>query len=146
VEGRRAHARRDDPAAEGGTGRLRGAGLAWLCVAKYIAAPSALLQPMMTGPAAYRFAVGLALVATLLLAWMSLGVGVIGADGDPANLMYAGVIGVGVVGAFAAHFRSRGMARALSAMAIAQALVGVIALVGRLGYPYSGPLELVGLT
>jgi hypothetical protein len=30
---------------------------------------------------------------------MVLGVGAIGADGDPANLMYAGVLAVGIVGA-----------------------------------------------
>jgi hypothetical protein len=35
------------------------------------------------------------------------------------------------------------MARALTATALAQALVGVIALLARLGEPASGPLEIV---
>ncbi len=100
---------------------------------------------MSTDQTAYRAAVGVAIAAALILAWLSLGVGIIGADGDPANLMYFGVIAVGVVGAFLARFQPLGMARALFATALAQALVGAIALVARLGYPYSGPLELVGL-
>ena len=82
---------------------------------------------------AYRFAAGVALAAALLLVWLSLGVGIIGADGDPANLMYFGVLAVGIVGAIVARFRSHGMARALFATALAQALVAVIALIFGLG-------------
>jgi hypothetical protein len=90
----------------------------------------------------YRFAAGLALAASLLLIWLSLGVGIIGKDGDPANRMYFGVLAVGVLGALLARFQPRGMARALSAMALAQALIAVFALTAGLGYPWSGPLEL----
>ena len=39
-----------------------------------------------------------------------------------------------------------GIALAAAAMPLAQALVGAIALIARLGYPYSGPLEILGLT
>ena len=77
---------------------------------------------------AYRAAVGLALAGALLLVWMSLAVGIIGVDGDPADLLYGGVIAVGVVGAFMAHFQPRGMARALLAAAAVQTLVAIIAL------------------
>ncbi len=91
----------------------------------------------------YRFAVGLALAASLMLVWLSLGVGIIGADGDPANRMYFGVLAFGIIGALIARFRPRGMARALIAMALVQALITAIALVARLGYPWSGPLELL---
>src|SRR5688572_18939589 len=48
---------------------------------------------------AYRSAIGLALAAACMLVWLSLGVGIIGADGDPANLMYFGVLAVGIIGA-----------------------------------------------
>ena len=92
---------------------------------------------------AYRFAFALALGAAFLLVWVSLGVGLIGADGDPANAMYAGVIAVGVIGALVSRLERRGMARTLVAMALAQAVVGAIALVGGLGRPWSGPLEIV---
>ena len=97
------------------------------------------------GNIAYRFAVGVALAAAFILVWLSLGVGVIGADGDPANLMYFGVLAVGIIGALLARFRSHGMARALFAMALAQALVAAIALIARLGLPWSGPAELLAL-
>jgi hypothetical protein len=97
---------------------------------------------METDDNAYRFAVGIALAAAILLVWLSLGVGIIGGDGDPANLMYFGVLAVGIVGALIARFRPRGMARALFATALAQASVVAIALIAGLGYPWSGPLEL----
>ena len=90
----------------------------------------------------YRFAVGVSLAAALILVWLSLGVGIIGRDGDPANIMYLGVIAVGIIGALIARFRSRGMSRALLAMALAQTAVAAIALAAGLGLPYSGPLEL----
>lgn len=90
----------------------------------------------------YRFAAGVALAAALILVWLSLGVGIIGRDGDPANLMYFGVLAVGIIGALVARFRPLGMARALFATALAQTSVAVIALVAGLGYPWSGPLEL----
>jgi hypothetical protein len=100
---------------------------------------------MSSARSAYRYGVGVALAAALLLAWLSLGVGIIGADGDPANRMYFGVLAVGLLGSLVARFRPRGMARSLLATAVAQGLVAVIALVAGLGRPWSGPLELVCL-
>jgi hypothetical protein len=85
------------------------------------------------GNTAYRAAVGVALAAAFLLVWINLAVGIIGDSGDLANLMYIGVLAVGIIGAIVARFRPRGMARALFAMAIAQASVAVIALIFGLG-------------
>ncbi|HYX36833.1 MAG TPA: hypothetical protein VE954_27310 [Oligoflexus sp.] len=90
----------------------------------------------------YRFAVGIALASAMILVWLSLGVGIIGRDGDPANIMYFGVLAVGIIGALMVRFRPLGMARTLLAMALAQTLVAVIALTAGLGRPWSGPLEL----
>ena len=98
-----------------------------------------------TGDTAYRAAVGVALAAAFLLVWMNLAVGIIGDSGDPANLMYVGVLAVGGVGAIVARFRPHGMARALFATALAQASVAVVALVAGLGSLGSGPLEIVAL-
>ena len=81
------------------------------------------------GNIAYRAAVGVALAAAFLLVWMNLAVGVIGTSGDPANLMYIGVLAVGIIGAIIARFQPHGMARALFATALAQMLVPVIALI-----------------
>ena len=81
------------------------------------------------GTTAYRAAVGIACAAGLLLVWINGAVGIIGSEDNPANLLYAGVLAVGFIGAFFARFRPRGMFRALVATALAQALVPVIALV-----------------
>ena len=94
---------------------------------------------------AYRFAMGVALAAAFILVWLSLGVGIIGQDGDPANLMYFAVLAVGIIGAISARLQPEGMARALFAMALAQALVAAIALIAGLGRPWSGPAELLVL-
>jgi hypothetical protein len=97
------------------------------------------------GNLAHRVAVGVALAATLILIWLNLAVGLIGTEGDRANLMYVGVLAVGIIGAVIARFQPHGMARALFATALAQALVVVIALVYGLGSPVSGPLEILAL-
>lgn len=98
---------------------------------------------MNTNRTACRYAFALALGASFLLAWVSPGVGLIGADGDPANAMYIGVFAVGGIGALASRLRPLGMARTLVGMAVAQAVVASIALFGGLGRPWSGPLEIV---
>ena len=85
---------------------------------------------------AYRAAVGIAVAAALLLVWVNLAVGIIGNEGNPANLMYIGVLAVGIVGAVIARFQPHGMARALLAMALAQILVAVIALITGLGHTF----------
>jgi hypothetical protein len=92
------------------------------------------LAARMTGSGAYRAAVGVALAAAFILVWMNLAVGVIGTEDNPANLMYGGVLAVGIIGAVVARFRPHGMARALVATALAQASVAVIALIGGLGH------------
>jgi peptidoglycan/LPS O-acetylase OafA/YrhL len=83
-------------------------------------------------------------VATaLILVWTNLAVGLIGSGDNPANWMYFGVLVVGIIGALVARFRPRGMARALFVTALAQVLVAAITLVAGLGYPLSGPLEIL---
>ncbi|MFP5352108.1 MAG: hypothetical protein ACLGIB_06055 [Actinomycetota bacterium] len=76
----------------------------------------------------YRGAAVLGGIAALLLIWLSLGVGILGADGDRANLMYAAVVLVGVVGSLAVRFDARGMAGVLATMAATQAAITAIAL------------------
>ena len=87
----------------------------------------------------YRFAVGVALMAAFLLVWINLAVGIIGEPDDFANLMYIGVLAVGIVGAFIARFQPYGMTRALFATALAQALVAVITALAGLGSPVTPP-------
>ena len=112
---------------------LVGAGLTYKLVARKM------------GNIAYRAAVGAAVATALLLVWMNLAVGLIGNEDNPANLMYFGVLAIGIIGAIIAHFQPQGMARALFATALAQVLVAVIALIAGLGSPENGPLEIVAL-
>ena len=60
--------------------------------------------------------------------------------------MYVGVLAIGIIGAVVARFRPHAMARALVAMALAQALVAVIALIaGKDEVPSSSVDEILGL-
>ena len=108
--------------------------------------PATLEAARRTHKMAYRSAVGVAIAAALLLYWIIGAVGLIGVDGDRADMMYLGVFAVGILGAAIARLRPHGMARVLLAMALAQALVAVIALfAGKHQAPISSVHEIVGL-
>ena len=83
--------------------------------------------------AAYRMGLGIAVGMALVTLWVNGAVGVIGDEDNPANLMFVVVLAIAVVGAFVANFKAAGMARAMTATAAAQAVVGAIALAGRMG-------------
>jgi hypothetical protein len=68
-----------------------------------------------------------ALAGAFLLIWINGAVGIIGSEQEDANLLYGGVLGAALIGASAARFRPAGMALAMSATALAQALVPVVA-------------------
>ena len=66
--------------------------------------------------AASRWATGFALVAAFLIVWLNAAAGLIGIeDDDPANLLYVGVLAIGLIGAIVARFQPGGMARAMFA-------------------------------
>lgn len=98
---------------------------------------------MTTERSTWRLALGVAIGATLLLAWLALGVGIIGADGDPANRLYLGVAGAGILGALIVRLRPGGMAVVALGVALAVAAVGGYAILAGLGRPFSGALELL---
>jgi len=77
---------------------------------------------------AYRAAVGVALATAFILIWINLAVGIIGTENNPENFIFVGVLGVAIVGAIIARLRPHGMAVALVATAIAQALVAAVTL------------------
>lgn len=81
-----------------------------------------------SGSLAYRAGAGLAVAAAFLLIWVNGAVGFLGSEDNPANLMFAGVIAIAVLGSVIARFRAAGMAWAMFAAAAAQVSVGVIAL------------------
>ena len=80
----------------------------------------------------YRLAVGLALVATLILFWAIGAVGLLGPEigRNTADLIYLGVPAVGVIGAIVARCRPREMARAMFATALAVVSLPVILVAG----------------
>ena len=84
---------------------------------------------------ASRAAAALAALNAFLLVWINLAVGFIGDEGNPANLLFAGVLAVALTGAIAARFRPQGMAIAMASAAAAQLLVAVIAFVADLASP-----------
>jgi hypothetical protein len=75
------------------------------------------------GAWSYKAGLGVALVAGFALGWSNM---VHVADsGNPANLMYYSVLGVGAVGAWLARLKARGLALTLFAMAATLALIAV---------------------
>lgn len=97
-----------------------------------------------SGSIYYRAGAGVAVAAAFLLIWVNGAVGFLGDENNPANLMFAGVIAIAVLGSLLARFRPGGMARAMFVTAAAQILVGVVALALGLGSPgYDGLYEVV---
>ena len=95
---------------------------------------------------AYRAAGAAALGSGLLLLWSNLAVGLIGSEDERANLMYFGVLAVGIAGAFIARFQPQGMAVALFATAAAVGLVAAIALAAGMDeYPESSVMEILAV-
>lgn len=90
-----------------------------------------------SGKLAYRLGVGLALATGFLLIWANGAVGIIGSEDNPINLLYFLVVFIGIIGAFAARFQSWGLSLTMFTMAIAQATVAAIAIIG--GYYQSPP-------
>lgn len=111
-----------------------GTGFAYILVTR-------VLTPHMKDNMIYRVAVGFALFTGLFLIWVNGAVGIIGSEDNPINVLYFGVIATGIIGALLARFRSQGMMFTMSAMAITQALVTTIALVG--GYYQSPPSSVI---
>ncbi len=76
----------------------------------------------------YRAAFGIGLLGAFLLFWVNGAVGIIGNEGQPANLLYVAVFLVGLVGSLLARFKAKGMSMTLFAAAFTQMLVPVVAL------------------
>jgi hypothetical protein len=108
--------------AENGGGRRRSR---WRIASWAVAALIVLLAPLVAMQFSDEWDWGLA--AALLLVWINAAVGIIG-DDEAINLIYFGVLVVGLIGAYLARFEPQGMARVSLAMAIAQMLAPVIVL------------------
>jgi hypothetical protein len=85
------------------------------------------------GNVAHKAAVGIAVAAGLFLIWVNLAVGMIGDEGNPANLMYILVLFVALVGAAIARFEPRQASIAMFVTAGAHVIIAAIALIAGLG-------------
>lgn len=96
--------------------------------------------------ASYILAAASAVGAAVFPFYIELAVGVIDPPGGPFVGMELVVLVVGLVGAALVRFRAGGMARVLAATALAQAVIGVLALIVLPAHPASPPLEVLGVT
>ena len=99
----------------------------------------------MTKSHIYISAMAVSVVGLFLLIWLSLGIGIIGEDGNPSNIIYALVVAIGIIGAVSCRFKPRGMAFTLFAMTLTQTGITAVAIILKAGMPWSPPLELLGL-
>ena len=96
-----------------------------------------------TGDTAYRAGVGVAIAAAFVLVWVNGAVGITDSDADLMLLLW--VPTVGIIGAIIARFQPRGMARAMFATALAQALIAVTALIAGIVPAYNSAFEILAL-
>lgn len=82
----------------------------------------------------YVVAAGVAAATAFLITWINLAVGIIGNENNPANQMFFGVLAIGFIAVTFARLKPLGMARAMEATAIAQAVTLVITLAIGEGY------------
>ena len=94
-----------------------------------------------SGSAVQRAGFAVALAAVVLLVWICGAVGILdGYDG-----LYLAVLFVALGGSVWARLRPAGMVRAMTAAAITQAVIAVVALVAGIVPPYNSAFEILGL-
>jgi hypothetical protein len=100
----------------------------------------------MTPSLAYKAGIALAVAASLFIIWVALGLGIVGIEGDPYDLMYLGIIAVAIAGAFVARFHAEGLAWAMAVTAACFVPAAIVALVaGKHEADYSSVAEILGL-
>ncbi|WP_133478947.1 hypothetical protein [Cognatilysobacter segetis] len=104
------------------------------------------LARRLSGDGMARLGFAAAVLGGFALVWVNLAVGLVGDGGNPANLMFMGVVAVAIAAALMARGRPRAMVRAMLATAAAHAAVGAIAMLGGWGAPHDGPLRVAAIT
>lgn len=98
----------------------------------------------MTDNITYRAGAGFAIAALFLLTWSNAAVGITDSEAD--FYIFFGVPAVAIGGAVIARFRPRGMAIAMVAAALAQAMISVTALAAGIIPAYNSAFEILGIT
>lgn len=83
----------------------------------------------------YRAGIALMLAVPFLSLWFTGAVGIIGDEGNPANLVFLAVPLFALAAAAIARFRAAGLARAMAATAIAQLVAGGIGVAAAMNAP-----------
>ncbi|MET0582491.1 MAG: hypothetical protein ABWZ08_11045 [Pseudoxanthomonas sp.] len=84
----------------------------------------------------YVIAAGVAVANAFLLTWVNLAVGIIGSENNPQNLVFFGVLAVGLVAVTFNRLKSLKLARAMEATALAQAATSAMTLAMGEGYEF----------
>ena len=93
----------------------------------------------------YRGGALLALLGMFLTIWANLAVGIVGSEGNPANMWFFAALLVGIAGSAIGRFRAKGMAIAMVATAAAIGFAFAVAVMGPTDEPnVSHWLELAG--
>ena len=90
------------------------------------------LAAWMSGSTAYRAGFGIAIATAFLTVWVNLAVGMFGSEDNPLNLMFLGVLAVGLLGVTFSRLQPRALAFAAEATAVAQLVAAGVGLV--MGY------------
>lgn len=92
----------------------------------------------------YRRALGMALFTAAIIPWMNGAVGLIGNEGNPANVVYYIVLSFGYIGSLIARFHPESMTNVLSFVSGGQALiaVGVPIFTILQGFPVDGAIKI----
>ena len=107
----------------------------YVFAAALVAVVGALLEvtARKSGDPWYRAGVAVAVATAFLTVWINGAVGMIGSEGNPANIAFLVVILLAVAGSIAARFEAEGMARAMYVAASGQLAIATFALIYRLG-------------
>lgn len=94
----------------------------------------------------YRIAVGFALLTGLFLVWSNLAVGIIGSEDNGFNLIYFGVLAIGIIGGLVARFKPQGMVITMFGMACATVIIiGIALYTGMQNVPGSSVMEIIAV-
>lgn len=94
----------------------------------------------------YRAAVGLSILTGVFIIWSNLGVGIVGSEDEPFNLLYFALLGLGMIAAFWVRFKARGMAYVMLSLALGLGFIMLLAFgLGLHRIPQSSTIQLIAV-
>jgi len=94
----------------------------------------------------YRAAVGLAILTGVFMIWSNLGVGIVGSEDEPFNLVYVALLALGLIAAFWVRFEARSLFYVMLSMAMGLGFITLLAFgLGMHRIPHSSTLEILAV-